>query len=139
MPNYLKLSFVWIFILFSFNDSFAQESIDTVFVTAKKVNFEEKERERALKDISEGKVYIIRYGFINIRPGSEKLDNQIDSLAKVYGFKYVLGGCVIPMNEGYYEEVMKYLNKRNGEGWKQKFDEEVAKLRMQFYSELQNK
>lgn len=67
--------------------------------------------------------------------GNEKLEGQIDSLARVYGFEYKLGGCSIPpWSDGYYEEVIKYLEKINGEGWKKRFDEKVKKLEDEFYS-----
>jgi hypothetical protein len=116
---------------------FAQlKDLDTVFVTGnQKEAISQEGRERALKDISEGKVYIYNYGLIVRRIGTEKLEYQIDSLAKTYGFEIKLGGCSIPSwSDGYYEEVIKYLEKRNGIGWKSRFDNEVKILKDAFYS-----
>jgi hypothetical protein len=133
------ISIIFILLFLAFDNSFAQESTDTVFVTANKSEIKEiyaKEgRDKALKDISEGKVCIYSYGLTIRVSGAEKLESQIDSLAKVYGFEYKLGGCSIPpWSDGYYEEVMEYLEKRNGVGWKKRFDEEVKKLEDEFYN-----
>lgn len=131
------ISIFFILLFSSIDSSLAQQGTDTIYVTAKKSEKKEmwaKEgKDKALKDISEGKVYIYKYGFAIRRAGTEKLEIQIDSLAKVYGFEYKLGGCSKPTwSDGYYEEVMKYLKERNGEGWKKRFDEEVKKLEDEF-------
>ncbi|WP_337871636.1 hypothetical protein [Ignavibacterium sp.] len=112
------------------------KALDTVFVTGnQKEAIIQEGREKALKDISEEKVYIYDYGLVVRRTGTEKLEYQIDSLAKTYGFEIKLGGCSIPSwSDGYYEEVMKYLEKRNGIGWKNRFDDEVKILKDTFYS-----
>jgi hypothetical protein len=135
----ILVSIVFILLFLSFGNSFAQQGTDTVYVTANKSEKKEiwaKEgRDKALKDISEGKVYIYSYGLAIRRAGTEKLESQIDSLAKVYGFQYKPGGCSIPpWSDGYYEEVMKYLKEQNGEGWEKRFDEEVKKLEDEFNS-----
>ena len=128
-----------IFFFLSTNNLFAQVILDSVVVTEKKWDqkamFEKEGRENALKDISEGKVYIYVYGYIIKELGTENLDEQIDSLAKVYGFEYKLGGCYVPPErDAYYDEVMNFLEQRNGVGWKKKFDDEVKILRDAFYT-----
>lgn len=97
--------------------------------------YEKEGREQALKDISEGKVYVYVYGYIIKELGSEKLEEQIDSLSEVYGFEYKLGGCYSPPERNaYYNEVMNFLEQRNGIGWKNRYDAEVKKLKDDFYS-----
>lgn len=100
-------------------------ALDTVYVTSEKYSIENEMRKRAQTDITNGDVHLEIYGYVILSVNK----NQLDSLTTKYGFKYNLGGCVIPKGaEAYNTEVMLYLNKRNGEGWWEKFNEEYKKL-----------
>ena len=51
-------------------------------------------------------------------------------MANKYGFKYIqIGGIPNEGYEYYNDEVIKYLNRRNGEGWWGKFLKEESKLK----------
>ena len=107
--------------------------LDTLYVVGEKLNFEREMRKRAITDIAEGNVYLPVYGLIVWTIDKTKLD----SLTRKYGFEYSMGGCVIPAGtEAYKDEVMKYLNERNGEGWWAKFEEEKEKIPEIFHEEL---
>ena len=105
---------------------FAQvEILDTVYVTAERFSIENDMRKQAKKDIAGGKVYIDIYGLAILSVDKFELDR----LTQKYGFQYRLAGCVIPLGaDAYKEEVMLYLNKRNGDGWWDKFIVEYNNL-----------
>jgi hypothetical protein len=114
--------------------------LDTVYVIEKKVDWYaellDKARlealEEAKNDIANGNIYLRSYGLIVLSVDI----SEIDSIASKYGFKYILAGCIRPLGaDTYREEVMKYLNERNGEGWWEKFLYECKKLEENKYKE----
>ncbi|MFZ1280934.1 MAG: hypothetical protein WAR59_08855 [Ignavibacteriaceae bacterium] len=114
---------MFLFFLITCQNAFGQEkSIDTVYVTSDKFTVDYQMREQARKDIAEGNIFIHRGGLF----GGYKNE---DSLANKYGFKIMPNTCNPAEGYNYYnDEVVKYLNKRNGEGWWEKFLDEESKL-----------
>ncbi len=91
------------------------------------VNFELKTdseiwEERAWKDIREGNIRIVRHGIVYISNISPEEDRKI---TQKYGFEYAGGGCVIyPGEDAYNKIINKYLDKRNGKGWRKRMAKE---------------
>lgn len=86
---------------------------------------EEKWKRLAEKDIANGKCYLLSFGykvnFIN--------DTKERMLTQKYGFEFKDMGCDVPYGAGAYnEEMMKYLTKKNGEGWYERFLSEYKAL-----------
>ena len=105
----------------SFNLS--AQDLDTVYVTTKKYTVEYRQRKQAREDIANGFIDILRPGILGV-------NIKLDSLANKYGFKYIqIGGIPNEGYEYYNDEVIKYLNRRNGEGWWGKFLKEESKLK----------
>jgi hypothetical protein len=100
-------------------------SVSTSFIAERLFSFKEKWQREARKDIGEGKVYLLVFG-LTIRLVDEDMEKEI---THKYGFEYKEMGCTIPSgSDGYNVVVMLFLNKRNGEGWWDKFQEEYSKL-----------
>ncbi len=121
------LTLVLLFLLFSNENVFSQDPIlDTVYVTAEKhKTLEEQIIEKARIDIANGEVILFSYGWpvLNID------EVELKKLATKYGFEFEKRGCVRSAIDRIYEdEVMLYLNLRNGKGWWDKFQEEAEKL-----------
>ena len=79
-------------------------------------------------DIEKGNIRLLVYG--ELMP-----DEDIqDSISKNYGFYfYRVAGCIIEDDidakaDEYNKIMTEYLNKQNGSGWKDKFDNQVSKL-----------
>jgi hypothetical protein len=116
---------VTILILFQSN-LLSQTVLDSIVVTGKKYkSFEEQIREEARNDIANGKVILFSYGW----PSGKINEDELEKLTYKYGFRYERRGDVVSSIDVIYKnEVMQYLNKRNGDGWWDIFQEEEAKL-----------
>ncbi len=114
---------IFLFFLIPCEKVFSQEqSLDTVYVTSEKLTVEYQRRKQAREDIAEGLIIIHRGSPF----GGYKNE---DSLANKYGFKLMPGTSVPAEGYKYYnDEVIKYLNKINGEGWWEIFLDEESKL-----------
>ena len=121
-----KIFIVYFYFILSAS-SFAQVvNLDTVYVYSESFSASNEMRKQAISDINEGKIYLYIYGYVILTVNKSKLD----SLTHEYGFEYKMGGCVhLPGAKAYEDEVMKYLNKRNGEGWWELFLKEESKLK----------
>jgi hypothetical protein len=110
-----------IFFSSSTQNACAQDiSMDTVYVISEKYDTEYIRRKEAREDIANGYVFIFKGGWFGV-------DEKADSLAAKYGFKVQAEGCsAIEGREFYNDEVIKYLNKRNGTGWWERFLGEVS-------------
>jgi hypothetical protein len=88
-------------------------------------SLEEQIREEARNDIANGKVVLFSHGWPVL-----KIDEaELLKLTHKYGFEYEKRGDVrSAVDRIYQDEVMIYLNKRNGDGWFDKFQEEAEKL-----------
>jgi len=124
------------FLPYKFSDKFKEYPINllsddglipagTSLIAERLFTSKEKWQREARKDINEGKVYLLIFGMTE-----SMIDKEAEKeITHKYGFEYKEVGCSIPSgSEGYNEEVMLYLNKKNGEGWWEKFQEEEAKL-----------
>ena len=102
---------------------FAQDpNVDSVYVITEKYTVEYRQRTQAREDIAKGLTLIYRGGIFGVAKNA-------DSLAYKYGFKLRQSSCVpAEGNEYYNDEVVKYLNKRNGEGWWEQYLFEESKL-----------
>jgi len=98
---------------------------DSIIVIAPKYTEEFKRRQEARKDIRNGLIYLFKSGWFGA-------DKKIDSLSiNKYGCKIQAEGCTpVKGREFYNDEVMKYLNKRNGKGWWKQFLKDVSKLNL---------
>jgi hypothetical protein len=126
MNKSINIFLIVLFYLISCENVYSQEDVfDTVYVTAEKFSMENEMRKKARIDIANGNVYLKIYGLVILT-----IDNgELDSLTHKYGFEYKLEGCMIPLGaEAYVDEVMLFLNKRNGAGWWEKFIVEESKL-----------
>ena len=115
---------IFLFFLIPYENVFSQEkSLDTVYVTSDKFTVEYKMRKQAREDIAAGDTIIHRGSLF----GGYKNE---DSLANKYGFKLMQNTCVPVEGYKYYnDEVVKYLSKRNGEGWWDEYLKEESKLK----------
>lgn len=110
-------------ILVSFGNLFSQVVLDSIVVNGN--SFEEQIREEARTDIANGKVILFSRGW----PVGNIDKDELQKLTKKYGFEFESRGDVVSSIDMIYEnEVMKYLNKRNGEGWFEKFQEQESKF-----------
>ena len=123
MQNLITIIFL---VLISSGDLFSQVVLDSIVVNGEKPkSFEEKIREEARTDIANGKVILFSRGW----PVGKMDKDELRKLTKEYGFEYERRGDVVSSIYVIYEnEVMKYLDKRNGEGWLEKFQEQESKL-----------
>lgn len=121
------LKYIIVLIVVISSNLFSQvHSLDTVKVYAEDPVASAEMRNKAKSDIEQGNVYIYLYGYYSLLVEECKLD----SLTHKYGFEYKLGGCTYQQGaKAYKDEVMKYLNKRNGEGWWEKFIKEGSNLK----------
>jgi hypothetical protein len=81
-------------------------------------------KEQAVYDIRNGQVRLITFGIAG--PSGE-----MNEVASKYGFQEVNAGCVVGYTseeKEYTELVTNYLNKRNGEGWKERYYMEIDSL-----------
>jgi hypothetical protein len=81
----------------------------------------------AHEDISAGRAKIRWYGLL-VRAVPLWMRAQEDSVTKKYGFTYEEMGCRIRVGDGYNDVVSQYLDKRNGEGWRERLDREYHLL-----------
>lgn len=92
-------------------------------------------KQKAKDDIESGQIQVLSYGLQIFS------DQQLDSVTSKYGFKYVaVAGCVVDSYEAksienYNTEVYEYLDKRNGEGWRESLKLDTRNL----YLKLMNK
>jgi len=120
----LKHTFVLIALISS--NLFSQvHNLDTVYVYSEDPVASNEMRNKAKSDIAKGNVYIYLYGYYSLKgPKSD-----LDSITHKYGFEYKFAGCTRwPGAKAYEDEVMKYLNKRNAEGWWEKYLQEASTL-----------
>ena len=73
----------------------------------------------AKTDIQKGDIHLISYGLRYPLPKG-------DSLTKAYGFYFQERGCgvtdtEVTLEKIYNDEVIRYLEKRNGKGWYERF------------------
>jgi hypothetical protein len=109
------------------SSSFSQVVLDSVVITGEKhKTLKEQIREKTRVDISNGKVILFAHGW----PVGGKIDEQeLLKLTHKYGFEYENRGDVISSIDVIYEdEVRCFLDKRNGEGWWDRFQEEEMEL-----------
>ena len=81
-------------------------------------------KEQAVYDVRSGQVRLITFGIAG--PNSE-----MNKVASKYGFQEVNAGCVVsysPEEKEYIELVTSYLEKRNGVGWKARYNKELDSL-----------
>jgi hypothetical protein len=123
-----------IFFSSSTENAYAQDlSMDTVYVISEKYTTEYFRRKEAKEDIANGYVFLFKGGWLGV-------DKKVDSLSAKYGFKIQVEGCTpVEGREFYNDEVMKYLNKRNGESWWERFLEEQSKLNLEKIPSLPEK
>lgn len=123
MNKAIDILVVILFIIIPCEELFSQElSLDTVYVTSPKLTVEYRMRKQAREDMAEGDTIIHRGGMF----GGYRNE---DSLANKYGFILMRNTCVPVEGHKYYnDEVIKHLNKRNGEGWWEKYLVEESKL-----------
>lgn len=82
-------------------------------------------RKEAREDIANGYILIINGGMLTF------INSQVDSIANTFGFHFIKGACTdVYGREEYNDEVVKYLIKRNGKGWWNRFLNEVSKLNL---------
>jgi hypothetical protein len=82
--------------------------------------------EQAIQDIKKGQVRLITFGLAGA-------DKDIDRISSKYGFKECNMGCVVeytPEEKAYKELVDAYLDKRNGEGWRERYYRELDSLKI---------
>lgn len=88
-------------------------------------------RKEARADIANGYVLIIHGGMLT------SINPQVDSIANTFGFHFIKGACTdVYGREEYNDEVAKYLIKRNGKGWWDRFLNEVSKLNLKEHQSL---
>ena len=123
MSKAINTFVIFLFFLIPYENVFSQEkSLDTVYVTSDKFTVEYKMRKQAREDIAAGNIIIHRGSLF----GGYKNE---DSLANKYGFKLMPNTCVPAEGYKYYnDEVVKYLSKRNCEGWWDEYLKEESKL-----------
>jgi hypothetical protein len=118
----LKIILLIFFIALNENVFGQDNRIDTVYVISDKYTIEYQRRKEAREDILNGYIFIFRGGWLGV-------GKNVDSLAALYGFHFQVEGCTpVEGREFYNDEVIKYLVKRNGEGWWDKFLLEESKL-----------
>ena len=81
-------------------------------------------REQAVYDIRRGQVRLITFGIAGPTVAASEI-------ASKYGFQEINVGCVVgyaPEEKEYIKLVTNYLDKRNGEGWKERYNNELDSL-----------
>ena len=77
----------------------------------------------AKKDIRQGKIRILSFGFPSIPP------EDMCTITKKYGFIEDNLGCVIDGDirgvQRYNEVMSEWLEKRNGKGWEERFNKDI--------------
>lgn len=111
----MKICFVFMFIFL-----FACKHSEDISESDKKLFSHLDTSFDAEADIRKGDIHLISYGL------KYPIPNE-DSLTKVFGFYYDNRGCVVSdtelvLEKVYNDKVIKYLEKRNGKGWYQRFN-----------------
>lgn len=79
---------------------------------------------RAKEDIENDEIMILQGGLlVYCAPVDE-----INKVCEEFGFRYEPMGCTFEWEHRYNEIVYEYLDKVNGQGWKEKFDKRMKEL-----------
>ena len=119
----------------SVNFELNNRSIENILVKMKPEDFSgmyhylfSKDKNDAKRDISKGIIQI----YEDINDSTEVIKNN---LSKKYGFKYTYPDLNIMILDvdGYNQEVINYLEKRNGSNWYERFNSELtARIKEEF-------
>lgn len=79
-------------------------------------------------DIKKGDIHLICFGL----PDFKRWD-EMQAIAKTYGFEYQNRGCLVSDDEDkcadeYNNKIIDYLTKRNGKDWFKRFEKSVDSL-----------
>jgi len=90
--------------------------------------FDEYNYFTAKRDISNGKVQLLSAGLI--LPTGDEEQKAKEAIRNEFGYKSVWIGCIWTPGVGKYNAVMEeYLNKKNGEGWRERMMQRLDSLR----------
>lgn len=89
------------------------------------ISFSPFDKKRAYFDIEHGTVKLFSFGIVG--PSTD-----MNKVAAKYGFQYVGAGCEIgytPDQKEYIDLVRDYLTHRNGNGWEERYHQELEAIR----------
>ena len=98
-------------------------------------------RKKAEEDMRSGLIEIEYVGGLELVDPDLKvvrMNDEIDSLRRSYGFVYRNSGCVyskelIKAQEKYVDITKPYLDKRNGPGWESKLEKQIEQIKNRYH------